>query len=108
LLGDPEWFGYVQELMGEVINSARAYGHMMPYEFAEEQIANTRIMSAYKPSTLVDFELGRQIELETLFLEPLRRARAKEVPTPRLLALCGVLSGIAQELEQARPESGQG
>jgi 2-dehydropantoate 2-reductase len=55
-------------------------------------------MGAYKASTLIDFERGLPLELETLFLEPLRRAKAAGVPVPRLEALCRVL----EQLDRAR------
>ena len=51
-------------------------------------------MGAYKASTLVDFERGQALELESLFLEPRRRAAEAGVPTPRLAALCEVLSAL--------------
>lgn len=97
LLSDPRWLVIVRELMGEVIAAGNAFGLGIRPELADEQIEKTRIMGAYKPSTLVDYLLGREIELESLFLEPLRRARAKRVPTPRLQALCGILEKVAEE-----------
>jgi 2-dehydropantoate 2-reductase len=51
-------------------------------------------MGAYKASTLLDFERGRPLELESLFLEPLRQAQRAGVPTPRLAALCAVLAEL--------------
>jgi len=48
-------------------------------------------MGAYRASTLVDFERGLPLELESLFFEPLRQARLTGVPTPRLAALSEVL-----------------
>jgi 2-dehydropantoate 2-reductase len=51
-------------------------------------------MGAYKASTLLDFENGLPLELESLFLEPLRQAREAGVATPRLAALCEVLMGL--------------
>ena len=57
----------------------------------EKKIERTRTMGAYKASTLLDFEQGRPLELEGLFLEPLRYAQRVGVATPRLTALCEVL-----------------
>jgi 2-dehydropantoate 2-reductase len=51
-------------------------------------------MGVYKASTLVDFEQGKPLELEALFLEPLRQAQKAGVQTPRLAALCGVLTQL--------------
>jgi 2-dehydropantoate 2-reductase len=51
-------------------------------------------MGAYKASTLLDFERGKPLELKSLFLEPLRQARAAGVKVPRLEALCTVLQTL--------------
>ncbi len=66
----------------------------------DKQITRTREMGAYRASTLVDFERGQRLELETLFLEPLRQAQQAGVQTPRLAALCEVL----KELDRASME----
>lgn len=94
LLADPEWTRWVRELMAEVIRVARALGHEVAPTLADEMIARTRTMGAYKASTLLDFEHGRPLELESLFLEPRRHARKAGVATPRLDALCEVLRGL--------------
>ncbi|MBC8039257.1 MAG: 2-dehydropantoate 2-reductase, partial [Opitutaceae bacterium] len=39
------------------------------------------------PSTMIDFVDGKPLEVEPIWGEPLRRARAKGVSTPRLAAL---------------------
>jgi 2-dehydropantoate 2-reductase len=51
-------------------------------------------MGAYRASTLIDFEQGRPLELESMFLRPLQAAKAANVPTPRLAALCSVLQQL--------------
>ena len=68
----------------------------MPESSAERQIERTRQMGVYKASTLIDYECGRELELEALFLEPLRRARHAGVPCPRMAAMCAVLSQLAR------------
>jgi 2-dehydropantoate 2-reductase len=98
LLADPRWEKLLRDLMLEVLAAAAALGFEIPIAYAEEQIELTRTMCAYKTSTLLDFELGRPLELESMFLEPLRRAQKAGVPVPRLTALCAVL----QQLDQTR------
>jgi len=51
-------------------------------------------MGAYKASTLVDFEQGRALELENMFLEPLRQAQNAGAKVPRLESLCRVLQQL--------------
>jgi 2-dehydropantoate 2-reductase len=98
LLADPRWEKLLRDLMLEVIAAAGALGFEIPVSYAEEQIERTRTMGAYRASTLIDFERRQPLELESMFLEPLRRAQKAGVPTPRLAVLCEVL----QQLDQPR------
>jgi 2-dehydropantoate 2-reductase len=98
LLSNPDWERLVRELMMETIAAARAQGLDVPESAADAQIERTRNMGAYKASTLIDFERGQELELDGLFLEPLRRAQHAGVSCPRLAALCVLLkqmSGLA-------------
>lgn len=96
LLDDPGWAALLRELMLEVIAAARALGMPVPQELADRMFALTQTMGAYRASTLLDFEKGLPLELESLFLEPLRRARAAGVSTPRLAAMSAVLVELAR------------
>jgi 2-dehydropantoate 2-reductase len=91
LLADPHWLALVRELMHEIITAAGVQGHDIPFELADKRIKNTGEMGAYKPSTLLDFEHGHPLELETMFLEPLRRTQAVPVAAPRLTRLAQIL-----------------
>ena len=102
LLANPKWEGLVREVMLEVIAVARALGLDISEDLAEKQIERTRTMGAYKASTLIDFERRQPLELESLFLEPLRQAKRAGVPVPRLEALCRVLKML-----DARSDSGR-
>jgi 2-dehydropantoate 2-reductase len=44
-------------------------------------------MGAYQPSSLIDFLAGREVEVEAIWGEPLRRARAIGIEMPRLESL---------------------
>ena len=94
LLSHPRWSALVRELMDEVIATARALGHPLAAKLAEDNLERTRCMGAYQTSTLVDFERGRPLELDSLFLEPWRCAQQAGTPVPRLTALCEVLKAI--------------
>lgn len=106
LLAEPRWEQLVRELMLEVIAASNGLGFKLGVSSAEKQIARTKEMGAYKASTLLDFEKGLPLELESLFLEPLRQARSAGVPTPRLEAMCKVL--IALELRGDGSEKQKG
>ncbi len=103
LLADPKWAALVRELIFEVISAARGLGFDLPDSLADEQIERTRTMGAYRASTLIDFERNQPLELESLFLEPLRQAQQAGVQVPRLEKLCGLL----QQLDDARARSGR-
>jgi 2-dehydropantoate 2-reductase len=96
LLSDSKWTGLVRELMLEVIAAARAIGFPLPDDVADEQIVRTRTMGAYKASTLLDFERRQPLELESLFLEPLRQAQRAGLEMPRLAKLCAVLTRLGK------------
>ncbi len=98
LLADPGWEQLVRELMLEVVHAAQGLGLKLAESVAETQIARTRTMGAYKPSTLLDFERGQPLELESLFCEALRQAQKAGVATPRLAALCAVLSDLSRAM----------
>ena len=54
-------------------------------------------MGHYRASTLVDFENGKPLELDGIFLQPLALAQATGVETPRLARLCDVLRQMNPE-----------
>lgn len=94
LLADSGWFEIVRQLMLEVIHTANALGHPIPESLADQHIARTRAMGAYKASTVIDFERQQPLELESLFLNPFRHAQKTGVAAPRLQALCQILQSI--------------
>ncbi len=95
ICADPRLAGEARALMLEVQRAAAASGFRIPDAFVEKQFEVTPPMGAYQPSSLVDFLAGREVEVESIWGEPLRRARARGVEMPRLgnlysrlLALC--------------------
>ncbi|MBN2505984.1 MAG: 2-dehydropantoate 2-reductase [Verrucomicrobia bacterium] len=100
LLADPRWEKLLRTLMLEVIRAAAGKGWRIDPELVDVQIARTRTMGAYRASTLLDYQRGDPLELESMFLEPLRQARHAGVDTPCLRNLCAVL----QALDQRRPK----
>lgn len=102
LIGNETWLRIVRELMAEIVAAAHALGFNIPSSFADELINKTRSMGAYKASTLIDFELGKPLELDSMFIEPLRQARAAGVQTPRLAALCDVLIALDRRRQMSQ------
>ncbi|RRJ97489.1 2-dehydropantoate 2-reductase [Opitutaceae bacterium TAV4] len=87
ILADPRMTADVWALMREVQASAAAHGITIPDDFVRHQVERTYPMGPYKPSTMLDYVAGKPIELEPIWGEPLRRARAAGVDVPRLAAL---------------------
>jgi len=96
ILASPAMETEVWALMREVQMAAAAYGFRIPEEFVVEQVERTRPMGPYKPSTMLDYLAGKPLELEPIWGEPLRRAQAKGVATPRLEALYNRLCECAK------------
>jgi 2-dehydropantoate 2-reductase len=84
------------ELMDETIAIANACGHRLPTAVALDLMRRTKAMDAYRPSTLLDYEAGRPLEIESIWGETLRRAQAAGVAAPRLEMLCRLLRSLDQ------------
>jgi 2-dehydropantoate 2-reductase len=95
ICSDPRLAGEVRALMLEVQRAAAGFGFRISDEFLGKQFDATPPMGPYQPSSLVDFLAGREVEVEAIWGEPLRRARSAGVPMPhlerlyaRLVAVC--------------------
>lgn len=86
----------VRLLMHEVVAGARALGKVIPARLIDQQIRATREMGAYRPSSMIDFIEGREVEVEAIWGEPLRRAEEAGASLPHLRKL---LARIRTRLE---------
>jgi 2-dehydropantoate 2-reductase len=84
-------------LMDEVIVAAGKCGQFLPSAEALEQMKRTEEMGAYKPSTLIDFEARKPLEIEAIWGEPLRRATAAGAHLPRLELLYSLLKELDRQ-----------
>jgi 2-dehydropantoate 2-reductase len=96
ICASPELLAEVWALMREVQTAAARLGHTIPDDFLQKQVDVTPPMGPYKPSSLVDFLAHRPVEIEPIWGEPLRRAGAAGVPTPRLALLYALLRTLAE------------
>jgi len=94
ILSDPVLAPQVRPLMDEVAAAARHFGYDVPERFIQAQIDVTPAMGPYQPSSLVDFLAGREVEVEAIWGEPLRRSRTAGLAMPRLAALYGALKRL--------------
>ena len=84
ILGDEKLRLLALELMDETIAIARACGHNLPTALGLEELKRTPQMGDFRPSTLMDYLAGRPLEIEPIWGEPLRRAKALGVAAPKL------------------------
>ena len=94
ILADPTLLKRTRALMHEVIAIARAGGVAIEEEYADFQIERTHPMGDYKPSSLLDWQNGYEVEVEPIWGQPLRRARELGVAAPEL-------ERLYQELREA-------
>ena len=87
ILANEQLRGRTLALMDEVIGAANACGYNLPTAIALEQMKRTETLGAYKPSTLIDFEAGKPLEVEAIWGESLRRGVAAGAKMPELQRL---------------------
>lgn len=80
--------------MEEVILAANKCGFALDPSVIREQMQRTETMGAYKPSTLLDFEAGKALEIEAIWGEPWRRAVAAGARVPRLEMIYALLKQL--------------
>ncbi len=74
----------VRALMREVIETANQMGCSIPTSLADDMIHRTKTMTRYKPSSLIDYLEGREVEVEPIWGEPYRRAFNAGIQMPRV------------------------
>lgn len=74
LMADDALVCEIRALMEEVVAAAAARGFALDKKLIEWNIERTRGMGAYRPSSLIDWQEGREVEIESIWAEPLRRA----------------------------------
>jgi 2-dehydropantoate 2-reductase len=94
LLADAGLHAQVRALMAEVIAAAEALGHEIPASFAGDQIERTHPMGPYKPSSMIDWQQGRAVEVESIWGEAWRQGVAAGAALPRLELLYHLLRHI--------------
>jgi len=71
-----------------------ACAHALESAAAGDQIKRTKEMGEYEPSTLLDWEAGKPLEIEAIWGEPLRRAAAAGAKTPRVEMTYALLKSL--------------
>jgi 2-dehydropantoate 2-reductase len=87
ILADPKLHQEALDLMREVMTASAALGFPQDPDHPAKEIARTRKMGAYQPSSLLDYLADKPVELESIWGEALRQGAAAGVPMPHLKAL---------------------
>lgn len=96
ILGDPGLRTLARNLMTEVLDAARRLGHEIPDTFADYQIDRSASMGAYKPSSMVDWERDRPVEVEAIWGEPWRQGVAAGASMGRMETVYRILQRVTQ------------
>ncbi len=80
-----------RSLMDELLDAARRLGHGIPDSFADWQVERSDSMGPYRPSSMIDFEMGQPVEVDAIWGEPLRQGLAAGAKMPKLELLHAVI-----------------
>ena len=95
VLNDAHLHAAARALMAEVIEAAERLGYAIRPDFIDYQIERSRPMGEYRSSSQIDYEAGREVEVESIWGEPLRQGRAAGANTPQLELLYALLKRLA-------------
>ncbi|MBR6266101.1 MAG: 2-dehydropantoate 2-reductase, partial [Bacteroidales bacterium] len=76
LTNNPDSRKLVIDLMNEVVSAGRTCGAKISDSFIDKMIMMTEKMTPYSPSMKLDFEAHRQMEIQTMFSNPIAIAKA--------------------------------
>ena len=87
LLANPRTCGEIRAIMHEVVATAHALGHPLDEAIIEQNIERTLPMGPYRPSSMIDYLEGRDVEIDAIWAEPIRRAASVDAPMPATAAM---------------------
>ncbi len=96
VLADDDLRLLARRLMDEGLDAARRLGHEISDEFADWQIERSYSMGPYKPSSLLDWQAGRPVEVEAIWGEPWRQGAAVGASMARLETLYRLLRKLTK------------
>ena len=97
LLKNPATRQLIYDQMMEVIGAAQALGVTgLDASFADKMMVTTDAMVPYSPSMKLDFDFHRPMEIEYLYLRPIREAAKAGFSMPKLTMLAAQLQFIQE------------
>lgn len=94
ILSDGGLRGRARRLMEEVRSAAAARGTPFGTDHLERQFTVTEGMGPYRTSSLIDYQEGREVEIEPIWSIPLRRGTSAGVAMPELERLLAEIRGL--------------
>jgi 2-dehydropantoate 2-reductase len=85
VLADESLRGLAWELMEEARSIAVQLGHPIPEEYSQYHLERSVAIGAYRTSSLIDWELGRPVEVESIWGEAVRQGAGLSVPRLKML-----------------------
>ncbi len=82
LLLDSYWNDKIRAIMTEVWKVASTIGIQLDYSLITQNISDTEKMTPYKTSMLIDYEMGRPLETETILGDFIKIAKLNKVNVP--------------------------
>ena len=79
ILANQELRDRARQLMIEIQSAAIVHGVTIEDTFLEKQFELTEGMGPYRPSSLIDYQEGKPVEVEAIFGEALRKGQSKGV-----------------------------
>jgi 2-dehydropantoate 2-reductase len=93
ILADPALRSRARRLMLEVREAAAARGAPFGMDHLERQFSVTEGMGPYRTSSLIDYQEGREVEVDPIWRIPLERGERAGVAMPELARLLGEVEG---------------
>ena len=95
LLSSAKMEDHIRGIMVEVSRVAAACGHPLPNSLIDSMIKNTKSMTPYKTSMLLDYERGLTLETEAILGNTLRLAKTYKLKLPLISTLYKDLNAIS-------------
>jgi 2-dehydropantoate 2-reductase len=103
LLKNPATRQLIYDQMMEVIGAAQALGVTgLDASFADKMMVTTDAMVPYSPSMKLDFDFHRPMEIEYLYLCPIREAAKAGFNMPKLTMLAAQLQFIQERNDKSK------
>jgi 2-dehydropantoate 2-reductase len=84
LMANPETRQLAEQLMNEVVAAAAGCDRHIPPDFVDYMLGLTETMKPYLTSMKLDYNAGRELEVEAILGNPVRMAKQAGVDVPRM------------------------